>query len=88
MPPTDHNPVPPNRSLTSPEQQKPSRGEEWPIKCQAFLKALYVCKGAESESDKVVCIKEAYKLSNDTITGCGNELRLLEFYILTKLGIL
>lgn len=61
---------------------------DFPPTARAFLKAFYTAKGANTDKEKMAAIRQGYQLYNADAYGHENELKLLEFYILTTRGII
>jgi hypothetical protein len=70
--------------------------EDFPPAARAFLQAFYEAKGVAdgNSSQKLDALKEGWGLKDAIVTADGDvsnddeELRILEFYVLTKRGII
>lgn len=61
---------------------------DFPAAARAFLNAFYKAKNANTDEEKIISIKEGFQLENSDAYGSDNELQLLEFYVLTKRGVI
>ena len=59
---------------------------DFPPAARCFLNAFYAAKSATSEADKITALKQTYSLGNTYLSLEG--LKVLEFYALTKQGII
>jgi len=68
--------------------------EEFPAPAREFLNYFYVARGVNSVKDRIRALREGYGLENaclvsdEGIKNDTEELRVLEFFVLTKVGIL
>ena len=70
--------------------------EDFPTTARAFLNAFYEAKNVANKSsrDKINALREGHDLKNAIVTADGDvgnddeELRVLEFYVLTKRGMI
>ena len=62
-------------------------GDGFPDKAQNLLNAFYVATGANNERTKIGALRRGFDLEDAIIT-TEDELKGLEFYVLTKLKII
>lgn len=63
--------------------------QDFPAKAREFLRTFYIAKKAYTNDERISALKDGWNLQH-SIFYCaeGQELKTLEFYVLTKLGLI
>lgn len=79
-----------SESMSENELATPSRSDDltdFPPQARAFLNAFYKAKRTETDLGKIAALRGGLSLEFAKVTGDPeNELKVLEFYFLTKMG--
>jgi len=72
--------------MNFPQQPQDQTNESWPIEAHAFLNAFYAAKCVNTNTEKKKALLDGFQLSNSSLR--FDDLRMVEFYVLTKRGII